>query len=210
MNELFSKINEYLKKIESNGKEITTERKEILKSLAFKVQESLHDKGKANLVFVCTHNSRRSQLAQALGACIPQFYDIPGVKSFSGGTEVTEIYPTVISCLENVGYRIENEGPPRNPKYSFRWAEGGPALMGFSKKISDATNPNSEFIAVMVCSDADSSCPYVPGAESRVSLPYNDPKKSDGTSDEEQKYSETRDLISKELSFVFKLVKENL
>jgi len=51
----------------------------------------------------------------------------------------------------------------------------------WSKKYNDTANPKKDFCAVMVCSEADKSCPSVDGAELRVGMPYDDPKYFDGT-----------------------------
>jgi len=63
----------------------------------------------------------------------------------------------------------------------------------FSKRYDDASNPQKDFAAVMVCSEADASCPFVKGANLRVSMPYLDPKIYDGGVYESAKYAERRD-----------------
>nr|EMN21527.1 hypothetical protein LEP1GSC063_3951 [Leptospira santarosai serovar Arenal str. MAVJ 401] len=59
----------------------------------------------------------------------------------------------------------------------------------------------------MVCSSADETCPYVPGAEKRISLPYADPKAYDNTDEVSGKYIETCETIAREILFVFQNVK---
>jgi hypothetical protein len=53
----------------------------------------------------------------------------------------------------------------------------------------------------MVCSDADEACPFVPGAEKRISLPFEDPKNSDGSGKEKEAYDQTAEEIGREISF---------
>ena len=62
----------------------------------------------------------------------------------------------------------------------------------------------------MVCSDADEACPFVPGAELRLSMPYDDPKAFDGTPMEEAKYDERSRQIAREMFFAFKYAADNL
>jgi hypothetical protein len=82
--------------------------------------------------------------------------------------------------------------------------------MIYSKKYDNFQNPKSNFIAVMVCSEADKSCPIVPGSNGKIGLPYEDPKYYDNTPSEEQKYDETCRLIALELFFVADYVKTKL
>ncbi|TGL60663.1 hypothetical protein [Leptospira sarikeiensis] len=210
MSPLFQPLKVYLETKLSQIEKIPKERKAVLSSLADSILQSFETKQKANLVFICTHNSRRSQIAQTFAAAIPHLFDFPGIKSFSGGTSITELHPNVVLALEDCGFRIENQGPPRNPKYSIRWADGAPALIAYSKKFQDAPNPASEFVAIMVCSQADESCPYVSGAEFRISLPFEDPKSADETENPVPKYLETCDRISLELLYTFQEVKRKL
>lgn len=210
MSPLFQPLKTYLDTKLSLIDKISRERKAVLSSLADFILQSFETKQKANLVFICTHNSRRSQIAQAFAACIPHYFDFPGVKSFSGGTSITELHPNAEKALENCGFRLENQGPPRNPKYSIWWADGTPPLIAYSKKFQDAPNPASEFIAVLVCSQADESCPYVPGAEARISLPFEDPKSADDSENPLEKYLQTCDQIASELLYTFREVKQKL
>ncbi|NJO89788.1 MAG: hypothetical protein HC831_13200 [Chloroflexia bacterium] len=61
---------------------------------------------------------------------------------------------------------------------------------------------------VMVCSDADKSCPVVPGADARFSLPFKDPRYSDDSPSEKQTYDKTVNLIGREMFYIMNYVKE--
>jgi len=67
-------------------------------------------------------------------------------------------------------------------------------------------NPSNRFAAVMTCSDADENCPFIPGTEMRISLPYVDPKESDGTSHEAKTYDERLFQIATEMMFIMERV----
>ena len=60
----------------------------------------------------------------------------------------------------------------------------------------------------MVCSSADASCPFVEGAAVRVSLPYLDPKVSDGTPEEAATYRAKSEEIGRELVWLMRTVAE--
>jgi len=59
----------------------------------------------------------------------------------------------------------------------------------------------------MVCSQADEACPFVSGAEKRVSIPYEDPKAFDGTPQETEKYHTCCRQIAREMLYLFTRVK---
>jgi len=63
----------------------------------------------------------------------------------------------------------------------------------FSKLYADPANPQSGFAALMVCGEADASCPLIKGASARISMPYLDPKIDDNAAYESAKYAERRD-----------------
>ena len=56
----------------------------------------------------------------------------------------------------------------------------------------------------MVCDSADEACPFVPGAEFRLALPFVDPKAFDDTELEAQKYEERSKQIAREILFALK------
>ncbi|MCH8494889.1 MAG: hypothetical protein LAT57_04560 [Balneolales bacterium] len=55
----------------------------------------------------------------------------------------------------------------------------------------------------MVCSDADEGCPFVPGATTRISLPFEDPKSSDGTPEQARTYHRRSLEIAREMLWTF-------
>jgi arsenate reductase (thioredoxin) len=79
-----------------------------------------------------------------------------------------------------------------NPIYWVRWGKNQ-ETQEFSKLYSDARNPQKDFAAILVCSEADAACPTVIGASKRIPAPYMDPKMYDGAPFEAAKYAERRD-----------------
>jgi protein-tyrosine phosphatase/arsenate reductase len=71
----------------------------------------------------------------------------------------------------------------------------------------DQSNPTSNFAAIMTCGDAEENCPFIPGVELRIGTTYNDPKEFDGTSLQEEKYTERSLQIGLETLFVFSQIK---
>ncbi len=178
------------------------ERLPLLDDLADFVAEKARSGKAAKLHFICTHNSRRSQIAQVWAAALATHFGLEQVETFSGGTEATAFAPPAISALEQVGFQI-NIGQGDNPKVVVKYAEKLPPLECFSKTIDDQVNPDSDFAAVMTCSAAEVNCPYVPGAAGRFALTFEDPKQADGTPQIEMAYQETVKEIGSELLYVF-------
>ncbi|WZP00166.1 hypothetical protein EP7_001785 [Isosphaeraceae bacterium EP7] len=153
---------------------------------------------------VCTGNSRRSILGSSMGNLAASYYGMPEIRFHSGGTAPTAFNPRTAKALEAIGFEVESTGQEAtrgepgtaNSIYRVRWGDGLEATE-FSKHYGDASNPQSGFAALMVCGEADESCPTVRGAALRVSMPYLDPKIYDGGAYEAIKYAERRDDIGR-------------
>ena len=80
----------------------------------------------------------------------------------------------------------------------------------FSKQFSDEFNPQDDFAAIMNCAEADEACPFIPGADERIPIRYEDPKKEDDTAQEKASYDERCRLIAREMFFVFSNINVNM
>ena len=186
---------------------IPEERKDTLVKMTGFLKKKIDEGNPAEFIFVCTHNSRRSHMSQLWAQAAALYYEIPRVHCYSGGTEETAFNPRSVKALQKAGFEITQVSQDDNPVYEVKIDDQKEPVKAFSKKFSHQSNPQSEFCAVMTCTDADEACPFVPGAEVRVSLPYEDPKKSDDTEMESKTY-EARSLeIARELFYAFSLVK---
>jgi arsenate reductase len=186
---------------------IPAERKKDLTRLASWVRAQV-DKGETpKLVFICTHNSRRSHIAQLWAQTAADVFGVPKVETYSGGTEATAFNPRAAAAMRRAGFEIEETTEGDNPVYVARYGPDGPEMKAFSKVYDAEPNPKAGFAAVMTCGHADASCPTVRGAVFRVATPYDDPKAFDGTPKESAAYDERVAQISRELLYVFSQVK---
>lgn len=80
-------------------------------------------------------------------------------------------------------------------------------MIGFSKKYNHPFNPDSDFAAIMTCSQADGDCPYIPGAEKRIPVTFEDPKISDNTPQQTEVYYNRSLQIGAEMFYVFSQIK---
>jgi arsenate reductase len=124
--------------------------------------------------FICTHNSRRSHIAQLWAQAVATYYRVENVQCFSGGTEATAFNPRAVKAMKEIGFRIKQLDESSNPKYEVSFSETENPLLTFSKVHNDSTNPSHGFAAIITCSHADQNCPLVIGTEARISLPYEE------------------------------------
>jgi len=191
-------------------KEIDDSRRDDIKKIAEYIIGQITEKRRASLLFVCTHNSRRSQLAQVWIKIATVFYGVNDIASFSGGTEVSGVNIRVIRSLERAGVTINCPDPGlTNPVYNVMGDELNGAMKLFSKLYDDPANPDTGFCAVMVCSDADEACPVVAGADMRTAIPYSDPGYSDDSPSETEIYDATCRTIAREMFFTVSLIKKS-
>jgi arsenate reductase len=188
---------------------IPNDRKAILKQLTYYIKVKLKSKQKTELIFICTHNSRRSQISQIWAQTAAIFYGIGNVICYSGGTEATVFNPRAVKAMREAGFKITAVSEGDNPDYEVQFSDESKGLLAFSKKYDSESNPKAGFAAIMTCSQADENCPIVFGMEKRISLPYDDPKDFDGTQQEASKYSERVMEIGKELLFAFHKLKRS-
>ena len=128
---MFQKIKERCEILSKNFKEINPERKALLEKLATHIQRKIDEKEEVNLVYVCTHNSRRSHLGQVWSKVAADFYGFD-IHSFSAGTEVTAFNQNAINALIACGFEVKKSDETANPKYEVLFGESKSNLC-FSK-----------------------------------------------------------------------------
>ncbi len=187
-----------LKKVTINNK-----RKELLSSIAEFIALEIKDSNAVNLNFICTHNSRRSQLSQVWAHYAIEYYNLKNIQSFSGGTEATAFHRNTVNTLQEVGFEFRlTEISHTNPVYEISFDGVQQPIIGFSK-IYDDSSTKKPFIAITTCSSANENCPFIPEALQRFHIEYEDPKSSDNTNFTSKRYLETNQKIAAEMNFLF-------
>lgn len=111
------------------------------------------------VLFVCIHNSARSQMAEAF------LNRIPGFAAMSAGIEPGRLNPTVVQAMQEVGIDIS-----------------GHATKSVAQLIA-ARQPFDQ--VVTVCDEANAErCPVVPGAAPRIHMGFPDPSALTGTAED--------------------------
>ena len=200
---LNEKLQKYIQAREAEFDQIPAERKEQLAKVSNYVKSEVAAGRSVKLTYICTHNSRRSHLGQLWGYAAAAHYGIPGVATYSGGTEGTAFNKRAVAAVQRAGFDVETPSETDNPHYLVRLGADVTPQECFSKKYDSPPNPTKDFCAIMVCTQADEACPLVSGAKMRIAIPYVDPKVSDGRADEAQTYDERCAQIARETLFVF-------
>ncbi len=113
---------------------------------------------KTRVLFVCTHNSARSQMAEGFLRALGQdHFDVE-----SAGTEARGIHPMAIQAMAEAGIDIAVQE---------------------SKTIDRFIDQEFDLV-VTVCDDADEACPVFPNAGQRRHWSFPDPSAAHGSDDE--------------------------
>jgi arsenate reductase len=113
---------------------------------------------KIKVLFICTHNSARSQMAEGyLRAVYGDRFEV-----FSAGTEKTRVNPEAIKIMQEIGIDISDHR---------------------SKDLSDFLDTDMD-IVVTVCDGANAVCPFFPGAKKTIHIGFPDPSSVNGTPEE--------------------------
>lgn len=125
---------------------------------------------KKKILFICTHNSARSQMAEGL----VNFYLKEKFIAFSAGTKPTKVNPYAIKVMEEIGIDISNHR---------------------SKSVLEFKGEKFDYV-VTVCDSAKENCPFFPGAKEYLHNSFEDPSSFEGTEEEKlNKFREIRDKI---------------
>lgn len=190
--------------------ELKTDRKNQLNIAADRIYELYRSSPNLILNFICTHNSRRSQLSESWSFLAGWLFRLEKLRSVSGGTQATAFNVRAVRTLEQQGFSIEMDSTDPNPVYCINIGDGLPSHSQYSKVFNQAVKPGESFVALMTCDHADQNCPIIPEAIARISLNFIDPGKSDGTVEESTVYLERSREIAANIIYLFSRVSELL
>ena len=131
---------------------------------------------KIRVLFLCTTNSARSQMAEAF----LRSYAGDKYEAYSAGVEPKEIHPLTRKVMDEIGIDISSQ---------------------HSKALKDYMGKIHFGYLITVCSEADAKCPTTfPGMGQRVRWDIEDPAQFVGTEEEKlKKFREIRDEIRKKI-----------
>lgn len=113
---------------------------------------------KIKVLFLCTHNSARSQMAEGL------LRHLAGdrFEAMSAGTEATRVRPLAIRVMEEIGIDTSSQA---------------------SKTLDRYLNEPFDYV-ITVCDEANEACPFFPGASTRLHWSLTDPSQAEGSQQE--------------------------
>ena len=126
--------------------------------------------GKARVLFLCTHSSARSQMAEGM------LRHLAGdrFEALSAGTEATHVRPQAVEVMREIGVDISGQE---------------------SETLARYLGERFDYV-VTVCDDANEACPVFPGAKERLHWSLPDPSAARGTEKERLRvFRSVRDSI---------------
>jgi len=208
---LKKEIHSLVVELEQSFELIPPKRRTKLEEISTAIKTQLEKKEEVNVCIICTHNSRRSQVGQLWLSVAAMYYGVKPLFSYSGGTESTSFNYRMVNALLSYGFEFKLISAGSNPNYKVNFCDNYNSNLEqvyFSKTYTDRLNPQDNFIAVLVCDNADKECPIVIGASHRIYLPYIDPKESDDTSEESKVYRQKIREIGREFLYFVSLLVE--
>jgi arsenate reductase len=200
---MYPSIKSYLDDLTNEFKSISDSRKVILNKITQYIAQKQAAERTIELVYICTHNSRRSHFGQIWAHVATSYYRIKNVRTYSGGTEATAFNTNAINALKRIGFIVKPINTDNNATYHVFHDDNEAPSICFSKTYDHAKNPQKEFAAIMTCSDAEENCPFIPGVELRIGTTYDDPKAFDNTLLQDAKYDERCKQIALETLYIF-------
>lgn len=201
---MYTSLKQYVVGLENQFDKIPEDRKQTLHKLSQYISFRQAENKKTELIYICTHNSRRSHFGQVWGQLAAHYYHVLNLTTYSGGTEATAFNKNAVNALKRAGFRVEQtDAAVTNAPYLVYYDDNEPPITCFSKVYDHPGNPQKEFAAIMTCSDAEENCPFIPGVELRIGTTYDDPKAFDDTPLQDAKYDERCRQIALETFYVF-------
>ena len=113
---------------------------------------------RSRVLFLCTHNSARSQMAEGLVRHLAG----DRFEAYSAGTEATHVRPLAVRAMDEIGIDISGQE---------------------SKTLNRYLGEPFDYV-ITVCDEANEACPFFPGAKNRLHWSFEDPAQATGSEEE--------------------------
>ena len=113
---------------------------------------------RSRVLFLCTHNSARSQMAEGL----LRYLAGDRFEAMSAGTEATGVRPLAVRAMDEIGIDISVQE---------------------SKTLERYLEDPFDYV-ITVCDDANETCPFFPKAGNRLHWSFQDPSRAEGLDEE--------------------------
>lgn len=125
------------------------------------------------ILFLCTHNSARSQMAEALARWLGN----GRVEAFSAGTEPSRVHPDAILAMDALGIDIRRQT---------------------SKPVSEFRGQKFDYV-VTVCDQAREACPIFTGADAQIHWSLPDPASVEDPTERAEAFQKTANELRRRI-----------
>ena len=137
---------------------------------------------KKRVLFLCTANSCRSQMAEG----ITNYLFGDWIEAFSAGTQASFVNPTAMEVMKEIGIDISTHR---------------------SKNLSEFDGQSFDYV-ITLCGSANETCPLYIGGTKKTHIGFDDPAKAQGTEEEVlREFRRVRDAIKEKLTAFFQAEK---
>lgn len=113
---------------------------------------------KQKVLFICTHNSARSQMVEGL---LNHMYG-DKYQAYSAGTHPSIVSPYAIEAMKEIGIDISHQ---------------------YSKSLQEFLKQDLDYV-ITVCDNANETCPFFPGGKKRMHQSFQNPSEFSGSDKE--------------------------
>ena len=129
------------------------------------------------IMFMCTGNSCRSQMAEGIARALGKGL----IEPYSAGVMPSEVHPKTVQVMKEIGVDISNQ-----------------RSKGIDENLLDAMD-----MIITLCSSAEAMCPMTPPRIKRIHWSIDDPKTATGSEEEVlNAFRSARDEIKKKLEML--------
>jgi arsenate reductase (thioredoxin) len=130
---------------------------------------------KQRVLFLCTHNSARSQMAEGfLRSLAGDRFEVA-----SAGTQATRVHPLAIRAMADVGIDLRGHA---------------------SKVVGELVEQPWDYV-ITVCDAANEACPVFPKKSNRLHWSFEDPSQASGSDEERlEVFRRVRDQIKRRIT----------
>ena len=128
------------------------------------------------ILFLCTHNSARSQMAEALTRYVGKGH----IEAFSAGTEPSRVHPDAIKAMKKLGIDISGQR---------------------SKHLDEFRNQKFNYV-ITVCDRAREMCPIFPGDPEQIHWSFPDPTAEQNAAKREQLFMDTATQLMTRINYL--------
>jgi ArsR family transcriptional regulator, arsenate/arsenite/antimonite-responsive transcriptional repressor / arsenate reductase (thioredoxin) len=134
------------------------------------------------VLFLCTHNSARSQMAEG----ILRFYGGDQVEAFSAGTQVSQVRAEAIQTMAELGIDISHH---------------------HSKHLDEFIGQSFDYV-ITVCDQANETCPIFPGDPNRIHWSFPDPSAIEDPQERTRTYQQIAQELARRINYLLTVTKQ--